>query len=145
MNAQAELLLYLAASAIGFMANAFWVAGILMWRARKLEQWSIPYWKALIVQLKAVGLATLFMIAAQAVGPAEGGETVQSILRFMGLIVWFFTHSSAVHRLATAEGKSLEAERARRITWSVLGFSAGATACLAAVGLVLASVMSKHA
>jgi hypothetical protein len=144
MSAQAEWFVYVAANAMGLMVNAFWTAGVLMWRARKLERWFIPYWKAFVVQLKALGVAAVFFVAAQFIGsPASGDAGVDSIVRLLGLIAWFFAHSSAVLTLAKAEGKPLDVKGARRVTWNVVAFLLAISLVIGGVGLALVLLLPK--
>ena len=88
---------------IGVLLWSFLNAAILLWRARKLKNWSIRYKDAYFVSLKA-GLIGLVFADAAVLAVAFAGNTSEDLLKYVGLlfgvVAWWFAHSSALLKLA---------------------------------------------
>lgn len=111
-------------------------APILQWRSRARLSWNLPYTRAVVISLKAAGMA---IVVSMLLGFVAGlthstGPLIDAAVFLAGILAWWFTHSTAV--LTESQNKiSISLRDARLLSAAVMGWAIG---LLFALGLVLA-------
>jgi hypothetical protein len=140
-----ELSAMLVGQAIGVLLwSAILNAPILQWRARSLRNWHIKYKHAYLVSIKA-GFIALIVGDAAVLSIAISGNTNEQFLNLVGFVFgltsWWFSHSSALLKLADSTG-SITVKEARSISTSVIGYIIGGLFALGFVVIIIVSAVS---
>jgi len=130
----------LLAQAAGVLVCSLLTAAILLWRARKRQNWIIPYKDAYVVSLKA-GFSSLVIanvaIIAVAYSGIENEDLFKHVALLFGVGAWWFVHTNALLRFASIT-TTLTVKDAKALSANVFAYQVGG---FFVAGFVLAILM----
>jgi hypothetical protein len=138
-----EFALMLLAQIVGALVASLLSAAVLIWRARKLKNWPIPFRSAYVVAAIAAvaGIISANVIALIISFASDNVRLLESVGRLFGLVVWWFVHSRALMKLA-GTAVPLTVKEARSISASVFAYLFGIVFALAVAGMLILLAVS---
>ncbi|MEX0450515.1 hypothetical protein V6X62_01625 [Spiribacter sp. 218] len=131
------LIAALIGQAVGVLLwTALLYAPILQWRSRVRLNWNLSYKRAVVISLKAAGMA---IVVSMLLGFVAGltsstNPLIDASISLAAILAWWFTHSTAV--LTESQNTiSISLKDARMLSAGVMGWAIG---LLFALGLVVA-------
>lgn len=115
-------------------------APILQWRSRVRLSWNLPYKRAVLISLKAAGMAIVVSMLLVFVADLTNstGPLIEAAISLAAILAWWFTHSTAV--LTESQNTiSISLKDARLLSAAVMGWAIG---LLFALGLVVAVLVA---